>query len=166
MKRYLLCTGILVFLALAGLVFAAETDIEKHQSCPYCGMNRTKYAHSRMLVEYDDGSSTGLCSLRCAAVELVNNLDKTPTRIGVGDYATHKMLDAEKAVWVIGGGKPGVMTAKPKWAFADSGGADRFVKENGGTVGSFEAAMKAAYEDIYRDTRAIRERRKARRLRQ
>lgn len=154
--------GILL-LVLAGIVSAAEIDIAAHQSCNYCGMNRTKFAHSRMLVEYDDGSAVGVCSLRCAAVELVNSLDKSPLRIGVGDYADQKLIDAEKAVWVVGGKKPGVMTANAKWAFATKEKAEGFIKENGGVVATFETAIQSAYQDIYQDTRAIRERRKARR---
>jgi hypothetical protein len=37
------------------------------------------------------------------------------------------------------------------------------VKENGGAIVTFDDAMKAAYEDMYQDTRMIRERRKAKR---
>lgn len=153
-----------MLLAMAGIAFAAEIDIDKHRSCNYCGMDRTKFAHSRMLVEYDDGSSAGVCSLRCAAVELVNNLEKSPSRISAGDYASRKLVDAEKAVWVIGGKKQGVMTRNAKWAFATREGAEEFIKENGGTVANFETAIKAAYHDIYQDTKMIRERRKMKRM--
>lgn len=162
MRKFFLVGTLLI--AMAGLVFASEADIDKHRSCGYCGMDRGKFAHSRMLVTYEDGSSAGVCSLRCAAVELVNNLDKTPSRIEVGDYAGKKLIDAEKAAWVVGGSKPGVMTAKAKWAFADEEGAEAFIKENGGTQAGFETAMKAAYEDIYSDTKMIRERRKTMRM--
>lgn len=164
MKRFL--AAIIMLCVLAGMAPALEIDVEKHQSCNYCGMNRDKFSHSRMLIEYDDGSAVGVCSLRCAAVELANNLDKTPVRIGVGDYATRKLIDAETAVWVIGGKKPGVMTANAKWAFAGKDGAEAFVKENGGTVTTFDNAIKSAYQDIYQDTKAIRERRKAKRTKQ
>ena len=161
MKRYMLVS--ILIMAMASMVFAAETDIEKHPSCNYCGMNRAKFSHSRMLIEYDDGTAVGVCSLRCAAVDLINNLDKTPRHIGVGDQASHKLVDAEKAVWVLGGSKPGVMTSRPKWAFATIQGAEGFIKEHGGTMTTFEASMKAACEDIYQDTRMIRERRKMKR---
>lgn len=39
----------------------------------------------------------------------------------VGDYNTKRLIDAEKAVWVIGGGKQGVMTKRAKWAFEKRG---------------------------------------------
>jgi len=34
----------------------------------------------------------------------------------VGDFGTKKLIDAEKALWVLGGSKPGVMTKRGKWA--------------------------------------------------
>jgi hypothetical protein len=129
-------------------------------------MDRAKFASSRMAIEYDDGSKVSTCSLHCAAVELVNQIDKTPTAIKVGDFGTQVLLDAEKAVWVLGGSKPGVMTKRAKWAFADKAAAEAFVKENGGTIVGFEDAVKAAYEDMYQDGRMIREKRKAMRAKQ
>ncbi len=136
-------------------------DVKEGPSCKYCGMDRAKFASSRMVVEYDDGSKLSACSLHCVAVDLANQIDKTPTAIKVADMNTQALVDAEKAVWVLGGSKPGVMTKRAKWAFADRAAADAFVKENGGTVVSFEDAIKAAYEDLYLDNKMIREKRKA-----
>ncbi len=62
-------------------------------------MDRAKFAHSRVLIEYENGSSFGACSLHCAAVELATAIDKTPKAIMVADYATQKLVDAEKAFW-------------------------------------------------------------------
>jgi copper chaperone NosL len=157
-----------VFVAL-GLVFglwasaevSAQDDVTKHPSCPYCGMDRAKFAHSRVLVEYDDGSAFGACSLHCAAIDLAVHMDKSPKTVLVGDYNTKQLIDAEKATWVIGGGKMGVMTKNAKWAFTKSEDAKAFVAANGGTIGTFDQAMKAAYEDMYTDTKMIREKRKA-----
>ncbi|EKD35658.1 MAG: hypothetical protein ACD_75C01826G0004 [uncultured bacterium] len=161
MKRFTLVS--ILILALASIVFAAAADIEKHPTCTYCGMDRAKYAYSRILIEYDDGTSFGACSLRCAAVDLANNIDKTPKAIGVGDYDSKKLIDAERAFWVVGGKKPGVMTMNAKWAFEEKGAAEKFIKENGGVMATFDDAIKAAYEDMYLDTKRIRERRKMKR---
>jgi copper chaperone NosL len=159
-KTFLFAACFLTLFLLSGTLLYAQEDIQKHKSCPYCGMNREQYAHSRMLVTYDDGSETGLCSVHCAAVELSLKLDKTPTSIQVGDYNTKKLIDAEKATWVIGGNKPGVMSKNAKWAFEKKGDAEAFMSGNGGTVATFDHAMKAAYEDMYADTKMIRDRRK------
>jgi nitrous oxide reductase accessory protein NosL len=153
-----------VFFFLTGM-FAyaqAQVDIQKHSSCKYCGMDRQKFAHSRMFIEYDDGSTMGTCSIHCAAVDLAINIDKTPKTIQVGDYNAKALIDAEKAFWVIGGSKMGVMTKKAKWAFEKQENADRFIKENGGKLSTFDEVMNAAYEDMYADTKMIRERRKMR----
>jgi nitrous oxide reductase accessory protein NosL len=150
-------------LLVGGLSFA-EDDIKKSPSCKYCGMDREKFAHSRMLVEYDDGTSVGTCSLHCVTVDLPINLDKTLKAILVGDYRTKKLIDAEKGFWVIGGSKMGVMTKRAKWAFESKEDAEAFVKENSGSLVGFEEAIKASYEDMYADTKMIRERRKMRKM--
>jgi nitrous oxide reductase accessory protein NosL len=157
--------GIVVSL-LALTVLAAygqlAADIQQHPACKYCGMDRQKFDFSRMLIEYSDGSSMGSCSLHCTAVDLANSIDKTPQVIKVADFNTKALVDGEKAVWVLGGKKPGVMTKRAKWAFEKKPDAEKFVKENEGQMVGFEDAMKASYEDMYADTKMIRERRKAR----
>ena len=166
MKRGILFFLVVAFVLFTGTFFLAQAqeDIQKIASCKYCGMDRAKFAHSRMLIEYEDGASAGTCSIHCVAVDLSLNIDKTPKTIGVGDYNTKTLLDAEKAFWVIGGSKPGVMTKRAKWAFAEKGAAEAFVKENQGKVATFDEAMKATYEDMNDDTKMIRERRKMRHM--
>ncbi len=150
-----------VGVALSFTPALAQEDVQQHASCKFCGMDRGKFAHARMLIQYEDGSSTGLCSLHCAAVELAGNLDKAPASIHVGDAGTRKLIDAEKATWVVGGSKPGVMTVRGKWAFETREAAETFAKENGGTLATFDEALKAAYEDLYADLAMIRAKRKA-----
>ncbi len=155
---------IVVFcLFITGVVWAQE-DIKKYPSCQYCGMNREQFAHSRMLIEYDDGTAVETCSLHCMAVELGLHIDKTPKTIFVGDFNDKKLIDAEKASWIIGGNKMGVMTKRAKWAFEKKEDAEKFKKENGGDLASFEQTVKAAYEDMYVDTKMIRERRKMKKM--
>lgn len=146
-------------LSIGGIAFG-DADIGKDPSCKYCGMDRAKFAHSRMVVVYDDGASLGTCSIHCLAIDLVVNMDKTPRSIQVGDYNSKKLIDAEKAFWVIGGNKPGVMTKKAKWAFENKADAEKFIAENGGTLATFDQAMKTTFEDMYADTKMIQEKRK------
>ena len=160
-RRGLFVLALALFFFTGMIVLAqAQEDIQKNLSCKYCGMDREKFAHSRMLIEYDDGAAVGTCSIHCLAVDLALNIDKTPKAIQVGDYNTKSLIDAEKASWVVGGSKTGVMTKRAKWAFEKKEDADKFVKENGGAMATFDEAMKAAYEDMYTDTKMIRERRK------
>jgi hypothetical protein len=153
----------LLCLSVACWVFAQD-DVKKYPSCKYCGMDREKFSHSRILIEYDDGTTEGLCSLHCAAIDLAIHIDKTPKNIGVGDYGSKKLIDAEKASWIIGGSKMGVMTKKAKWAFEKKEDAERFRTESGGDLATFDQAIKAVYEDMYTDTKMIRERRKMKKM--
>ncbi len=176
--RTLSLTALLLSLLFVVPVLAAKQDVtkapagkccgmdrdNKASACKYCGMDRDKFAHSRMLLTYEDGTEVGTCSLHCVAVDLANNIDRAPTKFMVGDFNTKTLTDAEKAFWVVDGGKPGVMSSRAKWAFADRKGADSYVAANGGMIVTFEQALKAAYEDMYDDTRAIREKRKMMRL--
>ena len=146
-------------LSLAGMVFA-ESDIQKVPTCLHCGMDRAKFAHSRMFVTYDGGTTVGTCSIHCLALDLATNIDKTPQSIQVGDFNSKSLIDAEQAFWVVGGKMPGVMTKNAKWAFAQKADAEKFISANGGTLATFDQAMKAAYEDMYADVKMIREKRK------
>jgi nitrous oxide reductase accessory protein NosL len=160
MARLLLLTVSLI-LMLAPMALAKQAaDIAAAPACHHCGMDREKFNQSRMVVAYDDGSSVGVCSLHCAAVELATTIDRGTATLLVADYDSKELVDAEKAVWVVGGSKKGVMTAIPKWAFAGRGAAERFTRTNGGTITTFEEAIKAAYDDMYQDTKMIREFRK------
>lgn len=149
----------LVFMMLSVTAFAQE-DIKQSPSCKYCGMDRQKFDFTRMLIEYEDGTSTGVCSIHCAAVELALHIDRTPKALKVADLNTRNLIDAEKASWVIGGSKAGVMTKQGKWAFEKKEDAETFLKTNGGKLSSFDDAIKAAYADMYEDTKMIREKRK------
>ena len=51
-----------------------------------------------------------------------------------------------------------------KWAFEKKEDAERFIKENGGEISTFDGVIKAAYEDMYGDTKMIRERRKMKKM--
>ena len=158
--RTLCLVSCLLAVFMLPIASSAQDDVAKQASCKYCGMDRKTFAHSRMFVTYEDGSSMGTCSLHCTAIELALNIDKTPKSIEVGDFKTKKLIDAEKAAWVIGGSKTGVMTKRAKWAFESKADADAFIKENGGKPASFDEAIKASYEDMYADTKMIREKRK------
>lgn len=163
MKKSVVRISMLAALLLAlGTAFAMHgpDDVKNHPSCKYCGMDRGKFAASRMLITYSDGTETGTCSLRCAALDLAVNIGRTPKTILVADYDTGKLIEAERARWVLGGRKTGVMTGRAKWAFSGEAAAAAFIKENDGTAISFEEAVQAAFEDMYMDTRMIREKRK------
>lgn len=143
----LLCT--LVTALLAGMALAAPTrdDIAEHRDCIQCGMDRKAYGYSRMLIVYEDGAETGVCSLHCAVIELDLHKDRKVKFLLVADRDTRQLIDADKAVWVLGGKKRGVMTKLAKWAFATTEAAQRFVDTEGGRIVSWQEALAAARED-------------------
>ncbi len=160
MRKTILSVLIIVCVLTIGSVAFGDSDIKEFPFCKYCGMDRDQLAHSRMVVVYDDGTSVGTCSIHCVAIELILDIDKMPRSLQVGDYSSKKLIDAEKAFWVIGGKKPGVMTKKAKWAFKNKADAKKFIAKNGGSLSTFDKAMKATYEDMYADTKIILEKRK------
>ena len=165
--RIFLLLAFVLSLSAAPVAFASPpADVARSPACRHCGMDREMFSHSRMLIEYEDGSTVAVCSLHCAAVELANTIDRIPVRVSVADYESKELIDVDEAVWVLGGGKKGVMTGTAKWAFASRESAERFVKANGGGIAGFDQAIKAAYDDMYQDTKMIREFRKMKRLKQ
>lgn len=137
-----------VMILCASVAAAAMEIIEAPKSCQICRMDRTMFAQSRMLVIYTDGVTVGVCSIHCAAEELMNHGKKQVKELLVADYSTKKLIDAKSAVWVVGGKKKGVMTSLAKWAFAREKEALRFVTKNGGAVKSFEQVINSATREV------------------
>lgn len=164
MKKTILFLGLLVGSLIQVEMVFGQTDIKKYPSCPLCGMDRKQYSHTRMFIEYAEGLAKGTCSIHCTASEMTVNRDKTLKSVQVADYNTKKLLPAEKAFWVIGGNKMGVMTKRAKWAFGDKKEALAFIKENNGQLADFQQAMQATFVDMYEDLKMIRERRQKRQL--
>ncbi len=130
---------------------ADHQDIRDHKNCKTCGMSREMFSYSRVLIEYSNGTVSGTCGLRCAAVDLALNMGRVPEAIRAGDFNSRQLIDVHKAYWVIGGQKEGTMSSRGKWAFAKKEEADSFIAKNGGAAGSFHDALKASFEDLYSD---------------
>lgn len=147
---------IVLLLFLVSLLISANygvftNDLEDYRTCQTCGMERKTHVLGRMLLEYYDGSKAGTCSLRCTAVDMAAYREKTITSMMAADYATGKLVDARKAIWVIGGGRTGVMTRRAKWAFEDKAAAEEFVRKHKGRVADYDGVMKAAFSDMAGD---------------
>lgn len=67
--------------------------------------------------------------------------------VEVADLNSKKLVDAEKATWVIGGSRKGVMTRTPKWAFAQKDDAVAFVNKNGGKLATYKEALTMAEKE-------------------
>lgn len=143
----------MVLFCMARTIVFAQDDINNHRSCVNCGMDRKAYGFSRMLIQYEDGSALGVCSLHCAVVELDANPGRKVKELLVADRDFRTLINAEQANWVMGGGKRGVMTQQPKWAFQSKDGAAAFIKANGGKLVTWAEALAAAREEAGRESR-------------
>ena len=138
---------VLALLLMAGATAFAQEDISEHPKCAHCGMDRKAYGFSRMLIVYDDGSKVGVCSLHCAVIDLEAKKGRKAKSLLVSARDTRSLIEAETAVWVMGGRKRGVMTQRPKWAFSDKIAAHAFIDVSGGTIVSWSDVLAAARED-------------------
>ncbi len=146
-----------------------ENDIEKFQKCPYCGMDRKQNHHSRTLIHYSDDLPDATCSLHCAALSLSLNIDREPKGIYVADNASateiKPLIEAGKAVFLIGSQLKGVMTSRSKIAYGSEEAAKATQTANGGELGNFDKALLAAHTDMAQDVAMIRKNREERRKR-
>ncbi|MEW6513204.1 MAG: nitrous oxide reductase accessory protein NosL [Pseudomonadota bacterium] len=142
---------------------ASENDIAKYPKCPYCGMDRNKFHHSRMLVQYSDDLADGTCSIHCAAISLSLNVDREPKAMWVGDNAVagdvKPLVEVDKATFLVGSKLPGVMTANSKVAYGTEDAAKAAQAANGGELVKFDQALLIAYTDMSKDVSRIRKNR-------
>jgi nitrous oxide reductase accessory protein NosL len=146
-----------------------KDELKKYPKCPYCGMDRTQFHHSRHLVQYADDLVDGTCSIHCLSISLSLNIDRGPKAIWAADFgspdAIKPLIDVDKATYLVGSGLPGVMTGRSKKAFATEAAAKSAQTQHGGETGDFNHALQAAYTDMARDTISIRKRREEMRRR-
>jgi len=144
-------------------------ELEKYPRCPYCGMDRTQWHHSRHLVHYDDDLVDGTCSIHCLAISLSLNLDRGPKVIYAadfaGDAAIKPLVPVDQATYLVGSRLKATMSGTSKMAFAEKALARDAQSEHGGELADFEQALKSTYLDMAEDTIAIRKRRLERRQR-
>ena len=136
-----------------------QDELKKYPRCPYCGMSRRMWNHTRHLIQYEDGTAEGTCSIRCLAVAFAINLDRGPKQIWVADAGADArikpLIAVDKAYYALVAGKPGTMTMRRKWAFSDKAKA----AAQGGEVADFDTALQAACCDLGRDSVMVRKRR-------
>jgi nitrous oxide reductase accessory protein NosL len=143
-----------------------EHELEKYPKCPYCGMDRTQWHHSRHLVHYDDGLVDGTCSIHCLAISLSLNIDRGPQAIYAADFGAtgqpRPLIDVDRARYLVGAQLKGTMTANSKMAFGSVARAEEVQSEKGGTLTGFDDALRAAYLGMADDTLMVRKRRRER----
>ena len=144
-----------------------QDELGKYSKCPYCGMDRTKWNHSRHLVQYDDNLVDGTCSIHCLAISLSLNIDRGPKAIYAADFGSDAkikpLVEVDKASYLVGSKLKGTMSKNSKMAFASADAAKAAQATNGGKLASFDDALREAYLGMANDTVMIRMRRGERR---
>lgn len=135
-------------------VFNIEHPIKNPQRytakdrCDNCGMDRNKFARTRHEFQTSKGKFY-TCSIHCVAV-MGMKLKEEPRDVKVAEYLhPERMLDADRAYYVIGSSAPGTMTLRSKIAFSTKEEAERFALRYGGTVSSFEQALLEARKEVH-----------------
>ncbi len=144
-------------------------DIDKYPKCPYCGMDRKEHNKTRMLVQYADDLSDGVCSIHCLALSLSLNIDREPKNIWGPDFAAAQeprpLLPVDQLTYLIGADLKHAMTKKSKHSFASADVAKEFQAKHGGTLGNFNDALRESYLGMSDDVAQIRKNREERRKR-
>jgi nitrous oxide reductase accessory protein NosL len=146
-----------------------DNELTKHPKCPYCGMDRKEHHRARMLVQYSDDLSDGVCSIHCLALSLGVNIDREPKNIWGPDYGSstepRPLVPVDQLTYLIGADLKHAMTKKSKHSFASLDVAKEFQAKHGGTLGNFNYALRESYLGMAEDVAQIRKNREERRKR-
>ena len=144
-----------------------KDELKKYRKCPYCGMDRTMWNHSRHLVHYDDDLADGTCSLHCLAISLSLNLDRGVKAIYAADFGSDDkikpLVNIDKVTYLVESDLPGTMTKQSKMAFSSVETAKAAGKSHDGKLVNFDEALSRAYLSMAKDTAMIRKKRAAKR---
>jgi len=125
---------------------------ETKMFCPKCGMTLPMFYRTNHAAKVD-GKMQQFCSMYCL-VEAMNSGAKVED-VKVVDNTTLKFIDANKAYYVVGSSKPATMAKKiSKYAFGTKEAAQKFAKEFGGKIMSYQEALEIAKKDFQSDSQA------------
>lgn len=172
MIRIVLAVALLFGMAQAKMMMFQSVPVEKatimqegkdKMYCPNCGMYLPKFYKTTHAVELKDGSARQYCSIYCLVEEMeltvLRGKHDTIKKILVVDVPSLKYIDAKNATYVVGSTKPGTMTTKSKYAFANADDAKKFAAKNGGEVTDFDTAYNIALKDFAKDTGLVKAKR-------
>lgn len=140
-----------------------QNELEKYPHCPYCGMSRKKFNHSRHLIHYSDDRIDPTCSIHCTAIGLSLNIDRGIKAIYTADFGAQAkikpLVEVEKVTYLVGSTLKGTMSMQSKMAFANATQAAAAKSKHGGETGDFDFALTKAYLSMAKDTHMIRKKR-------
>ena len=152
MRKGLIACSLIFML---GLFVFTGVQAEEQKWCPLCSMNLKMFWKTTHWLTFSDGTRTGYCSIHCASIvyqERAPDIDHWE----VADYDTKRLINARSSHFLIGSDLPGTMTPVSKLAFYSPDVAKTYQKEHGGSIGSFDDALKNAIEGRGEDMAMIK----------
>ena len=164
-----------LFIFLFGIVFSSLNAAEMFQTvetkdatliktdsskefCNVCGMHLTKYYKTNHTAEFKNGHQEQYCSLHCLS-EVHKDYEQRIKNIQVVDTNSLKLIDAKKAFYVVGSSKEGTMSPISEYAFSTKIEAEKFKKEFGGEIHTFEETLKLSKDKLNEDNKILDEKR-------
>lgn len=137
MKKILFFVLPMLIVALYVSAFSEQPRAE----CEICGMWIDQYMGTRHVITLKDGTLKSFCSLVCTAKYLKKHKGDVK-KIEVADFLTEKLVCADNAFYLEESDIPAVMSYISRVAFAEKSDAEKFQKEHGGRVITFNEALK------------------------
>ena len=134
-----------------------KTDSSK-EFCNVCGMHLTKYYKTNHTAEFKNGHQEQYCSLHCLS-EVHKDYEQKIKNIQVVDTNSLKLIDAKKAFYVVGSSKEGTMSPISEYAFSTKIEAEKFKKDFGGEIHTFEETLKLSKDKLDKDNEILDEKR-------
>ena len=135
-------SGWLTTLLLLILLLPVQARAAESGRCAMCGMDLTKYAHTRYEVTTKAGTHYRTCGVQCGLMLQLNLGDRFDHATAT-DLLTHKKLASDKAWYVF---HSSVITdmAPGFIAFASKDNAQKFIKAFGGQLMNYKDALAQA----------------------
>jgi hypothetical protein len=125
----------IIHIFLAMLLFAVQT-VER---CGQCGMDLSKSRETQYEIHWADGTITKTCGVQCGLTQQILHRDKFKSSMAK-DYFTRDPFDARTGYYVFG--STVVADMAPGFiAFMHRPDAEKFQKQSGGRVLSFDEAL-------------------------
>jgi copper chaperone NosL len=127
----------MVQICLAILLLAAQV----FERCGQCGMDLSKFRRTQYEVRWTDGSVTKTCGVQCGLTQHILHRDKFKSSVAK-DYNSGNIFDAQTGYYVLGSKivpdmAPGFI------AFQKRSDAEKFQKESGGQIMSYQESLSA-----------------------
>jgi len=138
MKYYKYCSLLLVFVAI--LFLASSISAWAVKGCIVCGMDVSKYPHTRYVVKTTDGKEYVTCGVQCGLTLHLRFKDKWKSATA-SDLLSNRPFDVKKGFYVY---KSSVITdmAPGFIAFKKRLNAEKFAKGFWGKVVTYQEALE------------------------